>query len=522
MLARLPRGSGNAANGRPFNGPSGMTSSRFSRHAVEQSRRTIAPRGCARRCERHRPGAALRPTHRWRAQHFAAPEQLDVAQLASRQQPSVAGRVAHEVREHRRVWRAVRLAASAAGLREQSCLPAATLLRPRSLASICARVSTIARRSSSVPASSASCCCMRISSRSCCEVSLRAQCVAARRRRMRRPRRASPASRSASERARTSSAVRNARHAAASRRPGRRRQTLPRCALRRAGSARKESARATRDSPTSTRMRLTMATASSAAPMAPGDIVFRQQRLRQRGIGVDAIELEPELHVLLVGGAQVLDRGRELLLREPQAAALLERVGAHQHIGRFEARRRARRRRREDRRARATRWRSSDASARDIRADCRRSAPTCAGIRARCRAVRAPRRRCRPGATLARPRRVIRYVPALRWPRAGFRANVAASPMRKYKPPSASSCRACSRCLIAARRTFAALRYAARARDRNRRAQSGRNRSCRASPRTESADARVSISGSSCEYSRAASAARIPGDSEPRQDSRAT
>ena len=139
----------------------------------------------------------------------------------------------------------------------------------------CARVSSIARRNSMVPASSASWRCIRVSRRSCWAVS-RARSTSSRG--IGRVARdvIPPASCSASERARTASAVRNACHAPLS--LGRRRPGPRRFAPRTANNAPTGSARAIPDWPTSREF------GSRSIALVRGrrdgrDVAERQQRL---------------------------------------------------------------------------------------------------------------------------------------------------------------------------------------------------------------------------------------------------
>ena len=132
-----------------------------------------------------------------------------------------------------------------------------------------------------------------------------------------------------------------------------------------------------------TRMRRTIEIASSAAAARTRDVAGGEQRLRQRGVRVDAVEVETERRVLRVGRAQIRDGPGQVASGRCAACArsLENALRAREHLSR-RARGRAPCPRRADRRACAARPRSARGCARR-RADPRRSAPTGAGTRAR-------------------------------------------------------------------------------------------------------------------------------------------
>ena len=152
-----------------------------------------------------------------------------------------------------------------------------------------------------------------------------------------------------------------------------------------------------------------MATASSRGRCGAGDVALvASSACGQRGVGVDAIEFEAERRVLPVRRAQVLDRGSRACCcasrrcarsssASARTSALADSSGSRQL--RFGAAQVAERR--------AAPPRSARACARRC-VGWRRSAPTCADIRAQPRARRAPTRALAGDAQRARRARRVR------------------------------------------------------------------------------------------------------------------
>ena len=272
------------------------------------------------------------------------------------------------------------------------------------------------------------------SSRSCCAVS----CARRRRRPDRRWlsawTRRSPAA-SASERART---LRRCGTRATPRSRRRRRRGPRRSAPRRASSAPRGNARAIPGSPTSRGCAARWRSRFVGGRRGAARRRRSRAALRQRGVGFDAVEFESERRVLLVRGAQVLERRRGVALREPQPRAFLERVGAHQLVRRvsacgqlaFGAAQVTQRAQLAPRSARACARRCAAFASISSRLRRYSSATSWSSERAR----HCPRR----AACCARPACRRRSCAAIAARSVSSARSV--SPTRKYRPPSALSC----------------------------------------------------------------------------------